>query len=204
MFMSLRFRKNTYNKGMEIQFDGQQSGERILYTITPHPLSKYLAITRTIVLAFVFPIILFMIAGIIPQTATFLRIFGTMLSLILIGAGIWWNMIVYSKSKTFITDRRVIRFDVVSPFFMTKRALFWNEVLKAKAYAPNMFFRLFKVGVVMVEPLMSDHEDVTIPHVYYFEDLANYIDKILYTFKNKPEDIVTIKPFIPLPKGKRD
>lgn len=189
---------------MGMEFDGQQSGERILYTVTPHPLSHYLAIARTIILAFVFPIILFMIAGIVPQAATVLRAAGIALSVMLILAGIWWNTMVFQKSKTFITDRRVIRFDVVSPFFMTKRALFWNEVLKAKAYAPDMFFRFFKVGVVTVEPLMSDHEDVTIPHVFYFEDLANYIDKILYTFKNKPEDIGTIKPFIPLPKGKRD
>ena len=187
-----------------MEFDGQQSDERILYTVIPHPLSKYLAIARTVVLAFVFPIILFMIAGIIPQGAAILRIFSIVLSIILLIAGIWWNMMVYEKSRTYITDRRIIRFDVVSPFFRTKRALFWNEVLKTKAYAPDMFFRLFKVGVITVEPLMSDHEDVTIPHVYYFEDLANYIDKILYTFKNKPDDIKSIKSFIPMPKGKRN
>lgn len=187
-----------------MQFDGQQTDERVFYTVIPHPLSKYLAIVRTVVLAFVFPIILFMIAGIVPQAAAVLRIFGIVLSIVLVIAGIWWNMTVYKKSRTYITDRRIIRFDVVSPFFQTKRALFWNEVLKAKAYAPNMFFRLFKIGIIIIEPLMSDHEDVTVPHVYYFEDLANYIDKILYTFKNKPTEIAAIKPFVPLPKGKRD
>ncbi len=48
------------------------------------------------------------------------------------------------------------------------------------------------------------HEDVRVTDVYYFEDLANYIDKILFTFKNTPGDIAAIKPFVPHPKGQRD
>jgi hypothetical protein len=91
----------------------------------------------------------------------------------------------------------------VSPFFVTKRALFWNEALKAKAYASNIFFRSFKIGTIDVEPQLAEHEDVRVTDVYYFEDLANYIDKILFTFKNKPEDIASIKPFVPKVKGQR-
>ena len=87
---------------------------------------------------------------------------------------------------------------------MTKRALFWSETLKAKAYAPNMIFRMLKVGTIDVEPQLADHEDVRITDVYYFEDLANYIDKILFTFKNKPTDVAAIKPFVPKAKGQRD
>ena len=189
---------------MESYFDGQQLDERILYTIVPHPLSHYIAIVRTVVLALVFPIILFMISGIFPQGAVIMRTIGIIFSLFLVFAGIWWNSAVYRKSRTYVTDRRIIRFDVVSPFFTTKRALFWNEVLKAKAFSPSLLYRFLKIGSLTVEPLMSEHENVTVPHVYYFEDLANYIDKILFTFKNKPMEISTLKPFIPLPKGKRE
>jgi hypothetical protein len=185
-------------------FDGQQEGERVLYTITPHAIHKYLAVIRLIFLALFFFIVLWVIGGIVPAMTAVFRVAGFVVALILLGVGYWWNLQVFKKSRTYITDRRIIRFDVVSPFFVTKRALFWNESLKAKAYASNIFLRSFKIGTIDVEPLLAEHEDVRVPDVYYFEDLANYIDKILFTFKNKPADIATIKPFIPKAKGQRD
>jgi len=54
----------------------------------------------------------------------------------------------------------------------------------------------------MVEPTaLRTMEDVRITDVYYFEDLANYIDKILFTFKNTPAEVANLKPFVPKPKG---
>ena len=66
-----------------------------------------------------------------------------------------------------------------------------------------MIFRLMKVGILQIEPVAAEQESITIPDVYYHEDLANYIDKILFTFKNKPQDMHGIRPFVPQPKGKR-
>ncbi len=186
-----------------ITFDGQQEGERILYTVTPHAIHKYLAVARLICLALFFIVILWVIGGIVPVATMALRLAGFVLAGILLSVGYWWNLTVFKKSRTYITDRRIIRFDVVSPFFVTKRALFWNEALKAKAYASNIFFRSFKIGTIVVEPQLAEHEDVRVTDVYYFEDLANYIDKILFTFKNKPEDIASIKPFVAKEKGQR-
>lgn len=187
-----------------ITFDGQQEGERILYTVTPHAIHKYLAIARLIFLALFFIIVLWVIGGIVPVMTTALRIAGFILTIILLVVGYWWNLTVFKKSRTYITDRRIIRFDVVSPFFITKRALFWNEALKAKAYASNILFRSLKIGTIDVEPQLAQHEDVRVTDVYYFEDLANYIDKILFTFKNTPSEIASIKPFVPKVKGQRD
>jgi len=188
----------------QILFDGQQTDERILYLIKPHALSKYLAILRLIFLALFFCFVLFLIASVVPAASGMLRLSGIILSIILLAVGAWWNNLVQSQDRTFITDRRIIRFDVVTPFFKTKRALFWNEALKAKAFAPNLLYRLLHVGTLVVEPQLSDHEDVRVTDVYYFEDLANYLDKILFTFKNKPEEINQIQPFVPKPRGERD
>ncbi|OGG35183.1 hypothetical protein A2363_03875 [Candidatus Gottesmanbacteria bacterium RIFOXYB1_FULL_47_11] len=184
-------------------FDGQQDGERVLYTVTPHPIAKQLAIARIVFLSVFFIIILWGIGSIVPAASDFLHTIGVLLGLILLIIGTWWNVQVFNKEKTYITDRRIIRFDVVSPFFVTKRALFWNEALKAKAYAPNFFFRLMNIGTIDVEPILAEGEDVCVKNVYYFDDLANYIDKILFTFKNKPTDIALITPFIPKPRGQR-
>lgn len=184
-------------------FDGQQEGERILYTVTPHAVTKQIAIIRTLFLSIFFIFVLWMIASIVPSISGLLRTLGILFGLLLLVVGTWWNVKIYNKARTYITDRRIIRFDVVSPFFTTKRALFWNEALKTKAYAPNILFRWMKIGTIDVEPQLSDHEDVRVTDVYYFEDLANYIDKILFTFKNKPEDIAAMHPFVPKPKGER-
>ena len=185
-------------------FDGQQEGERILYTITPHAIHKYLAIARLLFLALFFFIVLWVIGGIVPVITIGLRVAGFVLAIVLLIVGYWWNLTVFKKSRSYITDRRIIRFDVVSPFFTTKRALFWNEALKAKAYSPNIFFRSLKIGTIDVEPQQAEHGDVRISDVYYFEDLANYIDKILFIFKNTPGEIAAIKPFVPKAKGQRD
>lgn len=184
-------------------FDGQQEGERVLYIVAPHPIAKQFAIARIVFLAVFFIIVLWVIGSIVPAAAAVLRTSGILLGLLLLAIGTWWNVTVYNRAKTYITDRRIIRFDVVSPFFMTKRALFWNEALKAKAYAPNLIFRSLKIGTIDVEPQLAEHEDVRVTDVYYFEDLANYIDKILFTFKNTPAEIPNMKPFVPKAKGQR-
>lgn len=190
----------------QIDFDGQQAGERILYTAVPYPVTKYLAIARLIFLAVFFFIVLWLIGTVVPTAAAALRLTGLVLALILLAGGFWWNSVVYAKSKTYITDRRIVRFDVVSPFFQTKRALFWNEALKAKAYAPNLLYRMLKVGTLEVEPATAtpEQENIVVRDVYYFEDLGNYIDKILFTFKNKPAEVDQIRPFLPKPRGQRD
>lgn len=184
-------------------FDGQQDGERVLYIVTPHPITKQLAIARILFLSLFFIVVLWGIGSIVPAASGPLHAAGILLGLILLIIGTWWNVQVFNKEKTYITDRRIIRFDVVSPFFVTKRALFWNEALKTKAYAPNFFFRMMNIGTLDVEPILAEGEDVRVQDVYYFDDLANYIDKILFTFKNKPADIALIAPFIPKPKGQR-
>lgn len=186
-----------------IIFDGQQSDERVLYVVLPHVYAKYLAIARLIGLVVLLFLVLMLISSIVPMASTILVIVGVFVSAMLLITGIWWNQTVYNRSKTYITDRRIVRFDVASPFFQTKRALFWNEALKAKGFAPNLLFRTLHIGTVLVEPHMANAEDVRINDVHYFEDLANYIDKILYTFKNKPAEISSIQPFVPKPRGQR-
>lgn len=189
---------------MDIQFDGQQTDERILYVVTPHQFAKYVALIRLVFLAVFFFLILQLIASVVAEVAAPVRLASVVLTGILLVVGFWWNQTVYGKSKTYITDRRIIRFEVMTPFFTTKRALFWNEALKAKGYAPNVFWKMLKIGRVDVQPQLAEGEDVLVHDVYMYDEVANYIDKIIFTFKNKPAEVASISPFVPKPKGKRD
>jgi hypothetical protein len=185
-------------------FDGQQTDERVLSVITPH-ISRFLFSGFTLVIAFIAVVaVLFGITDFIPAAASLIKVIIVIISFIIIVLSLWWMWKTQTEDKTYITDRRIIRFDVVTPFFTNKRALFWNEVLKVKAYSSTMIMRLAKVGTIQVEPVAAEHESVMISDVYYYEDLGNYLDKILFTFKNKPGDMSTIKPFVAKPKGHRD
>ena len=186
-----------------IIFDGQQEGERILYEIHPHQIAKYLAVSRGVLLSLGLVIVLLIIASVVPTIAGVLSTIGIILGFFLIAASVWWNNKVYGQSRTYITDRRIMRFDIVSPFYQTKRSLFWHEALKAKGYAPHFIYRILGIGTVEVTPHMDQHEDVVIPNVAFFEDIANYIDKILFTYKQDASTIRDFKPFIPKPRGHR-
>jgi len=186
-----------------IIFDGQQEGERILCELHPHPIAKNLAITKGMLLSLNLALVLVIIASIAPSIAGVLIFLGVVLGLVLTLCSLWWNNKVYGQSRAFITDRRIMRVTPVSPFYQTKRSLFWSEALKAKGYAPNFVYRMLGIGTVEVSPRMDEHENVLVPHVAYFEDLANYIDKILFTYKQNASNIADFKPFIPKPRGHR-
>lgn len=129
---------------------------------------------------------------------------------VLLGLIVWlaisgWHWHTANLARAYVTDRRLIRLEASFPIFINRRTLFWNEVLKVKGYAPNVFFRLARIGNLTLQPLMSESgkEDVRLQFVYYFGDLANYIDKIVFTYKTKPEDVKSIRPFVAAPAGER-
>lgn len=186
-----------------IVFDGQQEGERILCEVRPHVLSLYLAIARMVAVSAVIILAVMIIATVVPAARALLMTAGIAIGVAIIAASLWWNDTVYRKSRTYLTDRRIIRFEAVSPFLLTKRALFWNEALKAKGYAPSLLWRILGIGTVEVSPQMNQHDDVIVSYVASFEDLANYIDKVLFTYKKAPQDVVNLKPFIPKPRWNR-
>jgi hypothetical protein len=186
----------------QIVFDGQQTDEHVLYMVTPHPMAKTIANSNVVAVAIIFYLILFIIASATPISIA-LRVIGFIIAVAVSILGAFWNSYLEKTDRTYITDRRIIRFETITPILKTKRALFWNEALKAKAFAPNFLSRSLGVGQVVIEPQLAEGENVIIKNVPYYEDLANYIDKILFTFKNKPGDISSIKPFVPKPKGQR-
>lgn len=188
----------------EFVFDGQQAQERVLYTIRAAPLAKRLTFTKVLVLSIFFGLVLYSIATIVPLLTNFLRLLAIFIPLMVMGIGVWWTAKIFDTDRTYLTDRRIIRFDVVTPFVTAKRALFWSEALKAKGFAPNLFYKFMKIGTLVVEPQTAQNENVRVSDVYYYEDLANYIDKILFTVKNQPEEMASFKPFVPKPKGSRD
>jgi hypothetical protein len=188
---------------MEIEFDGQQTNERILARIIPHPIKKIIGIISLLALAFALVLVCVGISVIIPSAAGYVFPISVIIGLLIIVIGFWWNDYSVGHTITYITDRRIIRFEAITPFTKTKRALFWNEAMKVKAFSANLFKRLLRMGNVVVEPQISGSENVIISDIGMYEDVANFIDKILFTFKNQPQEMNLIHQFVPKPKGQR-
>jgi hypothetical protein len=188
-----------------VSFNGQQSDEVILFEIRPHWTRKGVGLLRALV---------FIIAGIflfsflkdyVGSDPRYTFTFGVIISLIIGGVYYGWVRFKANRAKAFITDRRFVRLEPAFPTFLVQRSLYWTEVLKVKSTAPNMLARYMKIGSLIIQPIMSESgkEDVRVDHVYLYGDLANYIEKIIYTVKSKPAELATIRPFIPKKAGER-
>lgn len=187
-----------------IEFPGKQNDERVLYVIAPHALPKWLLIFKTLVTAAAVGAALYYLSSgslnLIPQEYLAACLVLVALSAI---SFLVWN-IKLRRIRTYLTDRRIVRTEHAFPFLRRKRTLFWAEASRAKAISPNFLFRLARVGTIEVASKFSPQESVAMNNVYYFDDLANYIDKILHLSHTSPGEISNVRPFVPRPKGRRD
>lgn len=186
-------------------FPGQQTDERILYYSKPHPAVKYLSFVKImsfgLLVLFAFQIIAFNL----PNFASIFKMAGLILTTILIIIGLWWVHATHENQEVYITDRRIVKLSPLSPFHRTTRTLFWDEAVKSKTYYKNPFLeRILGIGSIEIHARSQDKDNVDINNLIYHEDLANYIDKILYTYKTNPADLKNFKEFIPKPRGQRD
>jgi len=186
-------------------FSGQQTDEKVLYFTRPHNGVKYFAFLKVIVLGF-FVFLAFQIVSInLPILSSLMSLIGTVLSIIVIVFGLWWTNSVHEGTEIYVTDRRIVKFSPFSPWQKTLRTLFWDEAVKSKTYYKNPILEhLLGVGSLEIHARSQDKDNVDLNYLPYHQDLANYIDKILYTFKNKPEDLKNFKEFVAKPKGERD
>ena len=205
-------------KNSDQEFYGQHSDEKILYVAKPHPYAimaaylKVLAGVMIITLSF----LLIPFDLIYPSLEAMIRPIGLLVSAAILILGILTIQKMERVNKTYITDRRIVRFHAHNPFATTTRSLSWNDAVKVKTFPPNLVFKMLKIGTVVVHSgtsvltqdakvsqNMVSADDIEINEIYYYKDLGNYIDKILFMYKQKPAELAKIRPFVPQPKGKR-
>ncbi len=184
-------------------FDGQQEGERILFTFVAHPVAFWNEVTKFLLGTFAIVALVWFSGEIFTKYAEPLRNAAIIIGTVVSFSGLWWINKYYRDGKVFLTERRVVRFEPRFPFFFRKRTLFWANVLKTKAVPRNILLRIFKIGSLAISPISGEDEDIKLDYVYYFEDLANYIDKILFLSKHTPTELNSMKEFVLKPKGRR-
>lgn len=198
-------------------FYGKQGDERVLYMVKPHKIALTIALTKVYIASFVIMMVFILIGKLISGQGAVLTLGGIFLTILSVFLGSVIAKLSYQKNKTYITDRRIVRFEPTTLFATNIRTLSWDEVVKVKTFPPNFFLKSKAIGTVVIHarttvrtvdeelrPSAVTADDVELNYVYYYRDLGNYIDKILYTYKQKPKEMDTVKPFVEKPKGQRD
>jgi len=195
-------------------FYGQQTNERILFVVRPHPISVNVRMVFLYMISALILIIFYTFGKLIEPIHVTLFIAGVVIAAFTSFVGTYILRNSHERNITYITDRRIIRFEPTTLFATNIRTLSWDEVVKVKTYVPNMIWKQLAIGNISIharsttsvvsesEPVLSV-DDIEIRDVYYYRDLCNYIDKILYTYKQKPAEMNEIRPFILKPKGER-
>ena len=197
-------------------FDGQHSDERILYVVKEYELANLIQMVKLVGVGILVFAGLGMIGQQLPSVGGWLVLLGFILGLVIGGGGLAVAILAEKKNRAYVTDRRIIRFKVATPWVVNSRSLMWSEAVKVKTYPPNYWWRLMNVGNLVVHArstILSDgqdergseltNDDVELSHVYYYRDLGNYIDKIIYLYRTDRGRIGELKPFVAKPKGKR-
>lgn len=196
-------------------FYGKQTDERILYVVRPHPLSFVLHLAEIYTIAVAVFIVFFVLGKIVEPEVGVLDLAGIAISLLIFVLGTKIVSNSQSRNISYITDRRIVRFEPTTLFATNARSLTWDEAVKVKTYPPNFIWKQLAIGNVTVHARTSIRtaddiptgtvtaDDVELKDVFYYRDLGNYIDKILFTYKQKPTDVAQIHPFVPKPRGQR-
>lgn len=198
----------------DTDFYGKQTDEKILYVVRPHPLSTTFSLVKICLVAVVILLVLVILGTQIQSLTGIFMTAGLILFLLIILIGTKVVLDWQTREVAYITDRRLVRFEPTTLFATNSRTLAWDEVVKIKTYPSNFILKQLAIGNVVVHartPGRPDDQgrgeitadDIQLKDVYYYRDLGNYIDKILFTYKQKPAEIANIMPFVPKPKGQR-
>ncbi len=198
----------------DADFYGKQEDEKILYVVRPHPLSTVFGLLKIYSVAVVISLALVILGSQIGSLAGLFVTAGIVLFLLMIVIGTKIILDWGAREIAYITDRRLVRFEPTTLFATNSRTLAWDEVVKIKTFPSNFISKQMAIGNVVAHartPARPDGtenneitaDDIQLKDVYYYRDLGNYIDKILFTYKQKPADIANIRPFVPRPRGER-
>jgi len=197
----------------DTDFFGKQEGERILFVVRPHRLSLVFKLLKIYAIALAVFIVLIVLGTQLVSLGLFI-IGGLIASLAIAILGTKIVTDYQGRDVAYITDRRLMRFEPTTLVATNPRSLTWDEVVKVKTYPPNALWKQLAIGNVVVHartPTRPDEhtpgavsaDDIELKDVYYYKDLGNYIDKILFTYKQKPKEMEDIHVFIPKPRGER-
>lgn len=199
----------------DTDFYGKQEDERILYVVRPHPIATTLSLIKVFFISVVISLALIILGTQIESLTGMFTTFGVILFVLIVAVGTKIVLDWQVRNISYITDRRLVHFEPTTLFATNSRTLAWDEVVKVKTFPPNVIWKQLAIGNIVLHARTPIHpggqddsigisvDDIELRNIYFYRDLGNYIDKILYTYKQRPAEITNIRPFVQRPKGER-
>ena len=114
-------------------FPGQQTDERVLYIVEPHIYALYTGLAKIYLLS----LAIFLSFLFLTSVMKGLPFIGLFLGSLIAVFGTWASVLMFKKSRAYITDRRIVRFEAATPFATNSRALNWDDAVKIKTFPRN-------------------------------------------------------------------
>lgn len=193
----------------DFQFPGQASDEEILYVTREAPIVltlKRFGVIGIAVAVIVGGIVLSVfLSQISPAVTASSQLFAAVLGVLFGVIGWWWVTVLWKKSIFILTNRRLTKFIYVTPWNRYNLSVTLDKIEDTGAYNRGNFEALFKVGTLTARSSAGNREEkyFFVTRIKAAEDLANYINKLLFIFHHDPKRLTKFRPFIPHLKGER-
>lgn len=193
----------------DVTFPGQASDEEILYVTREAPI--VLTIKRLGVIGISIAVIIggiglsSLIQQFSPQVVGSLQLLSLVVSVLFSVIGWWWVSVLWKKSLFILTNRRLTKFIYVTPWNRYNLSVTLDKIEDTGAYNKGNFEAIFKVGTLTARSSAGNREEkyFFVTRIKAAEDLANYINKLLFIFHQDATRLVKFRPFLPYLKGER-
>ncbi len=189
---------------LDLKFPGQHSEERILF-VTREGLivlrAKLVAAFTVLTLAMILGITILSSFSILDFTFSVLILpFVVVWGLFFVFIP-WWIYTVWRKTLFIVTTRRLTKFIHTTPWSRYQMSLGLDAISDTGAYQKGFFQILFGLGYFVARSPAGAVKNFKIINIGFAEDLHNYVNKLLFVFNEKKQDIDRFRPFIPSMKG---
>ena len=200
------------------RFPGQASDEKILYITREHPLFLFsrllfvLIAGSTIVLA---SIILnrTMSQVLDNQILSIIILLMLMFFFLFMLIGSWWVFSLWKKSLAIVSNKRLIKFIYTTPVNRYNMSLPLEMIVDTSCHNRGLLSSYLNIGSITARSSASSSgvatDDISrvnkkyfyLENIQYFEDLQQYLNKLINILHKQPQELSNFRPFIPYLKG---
>lgn len=193
----------------DLKFPGQASDENILYVTREAPVMLYLRLSFVTLVSLVLGLGGVLLTLYLPAE---LRAWGGLIvPVTLLGAALfflvggWWLYELWRKSIFILTNRRLTKYIYTTPWNRYNLSLGLDKIVDTGAYARGYFQAVWGIGTFTARSSAGNRAEkyFFIENVTAYEDLANYVNKVLHAFNRDQQSLDNFRPFIPNLKGER-
>lgn len=200
------------------RFPGQATDEKILYITREHKLLLFLRLAFVLAIGVAILLATVLLGQAISQIfsglvfASFIPfIILLLLTFILIGA--WWVFSLWKNSVAILTNKRLTKFVYTTPINRYNMSLPLEMIVDTSCHNKGFLSSYLKIGTITARSSASSSGVATddngrvnkkyfyLENVQYFEDLQQYLNKVINLLHQTPEKLKDFRPFIPHLKG---